>query len=245
VVTVPGSPDSVAPEPPPTAGPTPAPAPSAPRHGARPTPEPTTPSAPGSSRLVSVEAIPPRRAAQVLGTGDHQETVIAALSEIVAGDRSRLLSLPGYESRPDVSPPSRSKLSKARIHHSPDRPDPPPATTGSRGRAGTSPGLIHFRPAPSRRSRSERFTAGQDAYDRHRTPVRTVGKRVGGNPSRVRISYPPPVPHRARCRRAPPSAVGPFDVFRLSRPSVCLRPASSDSRGRLRFAVRLPGAPDP
>lgn len=27
-----------------------------------------------------------------------------------------------------------------------------------------------------------------------------LGKRVGGNPSRVRISYPPPVPHRARTR---------------------------------------------
>lgn len=44
---------------------------------------------------------------------------------------------------------------------------------------------------------------------------RTLGKRVGGNPSRVRISYPPPVPHRARCRRAPPLAVGPFDISRL------------------------------
>ena len=42
-------------------------------------------------------------------------------------------------------------------------------------------------------------------------------KHVGGHPSRVRISYPPPVPHRARCRRAPPFAVGPFDVRGLSR----------------------------
>lgn len=48
---------------------------------------------------------------------------------------------------------------------------------------------------------------------------RTLGKRVGGNPSRVRISYPPPVPHRARCRRAPPLAVGPFDVVRLGFPA--------------------------
>ena len=62
---------------------------------------------------------------------------------------------------------------------------------------------------------------------------RTLGKRVGGNPSRVRISYPPPVPHRARCRRAPPFAVGPFVVVRLSfrlwpraGPRACRRPAA-------------------
>ena len=72
---------------------------------------------------------------------------------------------------------------------------------------------------------------------------RTLGKRVGGNPSRVRISYPPPVPHRARRRRAPPFAVGPFVVvrlsFRLSWVSVgvrgCLRAAP---RGRRRLAAR-------
>ncbi|MCX4822756.1 hypothetical protein OG883_23210 [Streptomyces sp. NBC_01142] len=85
VVTVLGSPDSVAPEPQPTAEPTPAPAPSAPRRKARPAPEPTIPSAPESSHSVSVDAVLLRRAAQVLGTGDHQETVIAALSAIVAG----------------------------------------------------------------------------------------------------------------------------------------------------------------
>ncbi|MFE3471301.1 hypothetical protein ACFXOI_06365 [Streptomyces bacillaris] len=85
VVTVLGSPDSVTPEPPPTGEPTPAPAPPAPGHGTRPAFETTTPSTPDSSRLVSVDAILLRRAAQVLGTGDHQETVIAALSEIVAG----------------------------------------------------------------------------------------------------------------------------------------------------------------
>ena len=32
-----------------------------------------------------MDAVLLRRAAQVLGTGDHQETVIAALSEIVTG----------------------------------------------------------------------------------------------------------------------------------------------------------------
>ncbi len=84
VVTVLGSPDTVAPEPPTTAEPTPAPASSALRRKAMPAPEPT-PSAPESSHSVSVDAVLLHRAAQVLGTGDHQETVIAALSEIVAG----------------------------------------------------------------------------------------------------------------------------------------------------------------
>ncbi|MCY0923007.1 hypothetical protein OS965_33515 [Streptomyces sp. H27-G5] len=85
VVTVLGSPDTVAPEPPPKAEPTPAPAPSAPRRKARSAPEPRTPSAPEPMHSVSVDATLLRRASQVLGTGDHQETVIAALSEVVAG----------------------------------------------------------------------------------------------------------------------------------------------------------------
>lgn len=60
---------------------------------------------------------------------------------------------------------------------------------------------------------------------------RTLGKRVGGNPSRVRISYPPPVPHRAQRRRAPPLAVGPFAVLRLRCPSrFSSRSASRDAR---------------
>ncbi|MFI8522318.1 hypothetical protein ACIGEZ_31555 [Streptomyces sp. NPDC085481] len=87
VVTVLGSPGTVAPEPRPTAEPTPAPAPCAPRRKARPAPEPTTPSTPESSPLAGVDTVLLRRAAQVLGTGDHQETVIAALSEIVAGSQ--------------------------------------------------------------------------------------------------------------------------------------------------------------
>ncbi len=36
-------------------------------------------------------------------------------------------------------------------------------------------------------------SAGQDVPAPPRTPRRTFGKRVGGNPSRVRISYPPPL----------------------------------------------------
>ncbi|MEV0260241.1 hypothetical protein AB0I49_02690 [Streptomyces sp. NPDC050617] len=85
VVTVLGSPDSVAAEPPSPAEPTPAPAPSARRRKARVAPEPSTPPKPESSIPVSVDAALLGRAAQLLGTSDHQETVIAALSEIVAG----------------------------------------------------------------------------------------------------------------------------------------------------------------
>ncbi len=74
------------------------------------------------------------------------------------------------------------------------------------------------------------------AEDSPRGLGRTLGKRVGGNPSRVRISYPPPVPHRARCRRAPPFAVGPFDVVRLS---FRLSWFSGAPRARRQLAARL------
>lgn len=84
MVTVLGSPDTVAPEPPPVVEPTPAPAPS-PLRKTGPAPEPTIPSALESSHSVSVNAALLRRAAKVLGTGGHEETVIAALAEIVAG----------------------------------------------------------------------------------------------------------------------------------------------------------------
>ncbi|MFF5934869.1 hypothetical protein [Streptomyces sp. NPDC012508] len=85
VVTVLGSPDTVTIEPPQVAEPTPTPAPSPLRRKARPAPEPTIPSAMESSHSVSVSAALLRQAAEVLGTAGHEETVIAALSEIVAG----------------------------------------------------------------------------------------------------------------------------------------------------------------
>ncbi|MFI8511599.1 hypothetical protein ACIGHB_10735 [Streptomyces sp. NPDC085460] len=85
VVRVLGSRDTVTTEPPPLAEPTPAPAPSQLRRKARPTPEPTIPSAMESSHSVSVSAALLRQAAEVLGTAGHEETVIAALSEVVAG----------------------------------------------------------------------------------------------------------------------------------------------------------------
>ncbi|MFD5702307.1 hypothetical protein [Streptomyces lasiicapitis] len=88
VVTVLGSPDTVAPEPPLTAEPPPAPAPSALRRKARQPPEPATPTVPEpSSCSVALDTSLLERAAQVLGTSNHQETVIAALSEVVAGRR--------------------------------------------------------------------------------------------------------------------------------------------------------------
>src|SRR3954467_10664960 len=76
---------------------------------------------------------------------------------------------------------------------------------------------------------------------------RTLGKRVGFTPSRVRISYPPPVPHRARCRRALPFAVGPFAVVRLSFRLSWLLPGRrrrclAAPRARLRLAGRPCGA---
>ncbi|MGW3493392.1 recombination directionality factor [Streptomyces sp. NPDC001020] len=85
MVTVLGSPDSIAPEPPPAAEPTPAPASSAPRRKARRAPEPATPNVPESACSVSVDTALLHRAAQVLGTSDHQETVIAALSAVAVG----------------------------------------------------------------------------------------------------------------------------------------------------------------
>ncbi|MFF1487872.1 hypothetical protein ACIGZH_34775 [Streptomyces sp. NPDC058319] len=93
VVTVLGSPGAVAPQsPPPAAEPAPAPAPSPLRRRARPAPEstapePTVPPSPEASHSVSVDAALLRRAAEVLGTDGHEETVTAALSEIVAGRR--------------------------------------------------------------------------------------------------------------------------------------------------------------
>src|ERR1041385_8457210 len=76
------------------------------------------------------------------------------------------------------------------------------------------------------------------AEDSPRGLGRTLGKRVGGNPSRVRISYPPPVPHRARCRRAPPLGGGPFDVARLT--SSLSRPAAPRPAAHALTAVPLP-----
>ncbi|MFF9806462.1 DUF6009 family protein [Streptomyces coeruleorubidus] len=88
VVTVLGSPDTVAQEPPPKPAPTPAPAPSAlssllPK--SRRAAEHTTLPVPELTCSVNVDAALLGRAAQILGTSDHQETVIAALSEVVAG----------------------------------------------------------------------------------------------------------------------------------------------------------------
>lgn len=102
-VTVLGSPDTVEPEPTepdhtepkstepestPSAatGPVPSSTPSTPRRRARGA-EASALTAPEPGCSVMVDAALLRRAAQVLGTNDHEETVMAALSEIAAGRR--------------------------------------------------------------------------------------------------------------------------------------------------------------
>ena len=73
--------------------------------------------------------------------------------------------------------------------------------------SGCSSGCIHCRSAPSAACSQPHSVAGQDAADQSRTSGRTFGKRVGGNPSRVRISYPPQPPEQAQ-RGAPPMIGG-------------------------------------
>ncbi|MGW5116487.1 recombination directionality factor [Streptomyces noursei] len=87
VVTVLGSPDTVAPESPPPVSPPPPPTPSAPRRRTRKSAEHSVPPAPERTGSVNVDADLLRRAGQALGTSDPQETVIAALSEVVASQQ--------------------------------------------------------------------------------------------------------------------------------------------------------------
>jgi hypothetical protein len=49
---------------------------------------------------------------------------------------------------------------------------------------------VHARPQGNRARPRCKVTDGADLP---RTPIHRLGKRVGGNPSRVRISYPPPL----------------------------------------------------
>jgi hypothetical protein len=78
----------------------------------------------------------------------------------------------------------------------PDRPEvdeSPAQARANRLRGSCSSSCIRARSAPSRVLPEGRRAAGQDTGEPVRPPGRTVGKRVGGNPSRVRISYPPQV----------------------------------------------------
>jgi hypothetical protein len=52
--------------------------------------------------------------------------------------------------------------------------------------------LIHLCPQPFIGGHEDHVCAGPDGGEPSRTPTSIVGKRVGGNPSRVRISHPPP-----------------------------------------------------
>ena len=65
-------------------------------------------------------------------------------------------------------------------------------------------------------------SAGPDRADLPRTHVRRLGKRVGGNPSRVRISYPPPrLTGDVEDAESVVSAEHPLEA--LNRPAHCIR----------------------
>ena len=79
------------------------------------------------------------------------------------------------------------------------------------------PGLcpVCRRPPSFTAVRAPSLTCPVNPHGRPRTVTRTVGKRVGGNPSRVRISYPPPVPHRALTSKGPTVRSGALRVVRF------------------------------
>ncbi|MGW2364751.1 recombination directionality factor [Streptomyces sp. NPDC001667] len=81
VVTVLGSPDTVAPEPPPAPAPPAVLAPPSNHRKRDRRPKPPAPSGPEPTCSVDLDIALLNRAAQVLGTTGHRETVIAALSE--------------------------------------------------------------------------------------------------------------------------------------------------------------------
>jgi hypothetical protein len=62
----------------------------------------------------------------------------------------------------------------------------------SRRRAGLSSGLIRLRTGASSTSPWSLLAEVTDLCNLPRTPIHRLGKRVGGNPSGVRISYPLP-----------------------------------------------------
>ena len=75
-------------------------------------------------------------------------------------------------------------------------------------RSGLSPGLIRPRPVPFTIPPTRGSVPGQNNPVPLRTPGRTFGKRVGGNPSRVRISYPPPLLSPGNTSKGPAARCG-------------------------------------
>jgi hypothetical protein len=75
---------------------------------------------------------------------------------------------------------------------------PLPGSTSSLSRAHPSliPSLIRLRPDPFGSHHARRRAHVRDAPGLRRTLARSLGKRVGGNASRVRISHPPLAPAR-------------------------------------------------
>ena len=57
--------------------------------------------------------------------------------------------------------------------------------------------------APTHTHAPARMSVSWPTEDSPRGLGRTLGKRVGGNPSRVRISYPPPAPPAETCKAGP------------------------------------------
>ena len=94
--------------------------------------------------------------------------------------------------------PGRQRHSEATAAH------PQPAATDPRpgqspleyarpvSAGGLSSGLIHRRSARYADGRQAALSLAADGDEPARTRARRLGKRVGGNPSRVRISHPPP-----------------------------------------------------
>jgi hypothetical protein len=80
---------------------------------------------------------------------------------------------------------------------------------------GCSSGCIHPRPIAFGAEPTAHLAAGQDTCERPRTAGRTVGKCVGGNPSRVRISYPPPLPDWAEAEGPTALRSGPSSLLQF------------------------------
>jgi hypothetical protein len=98
-------------------------------------------------------------------------------------------------------------------------------TIGDEDRSGLSSGLIRRGSRASAEDQTRAQLQVTDRADLTRTHARTLGKRVGGNPSRVRISYPPQEcadePQRGACRlksTRPRAACRPADRMGKTRP---------------------------
>ncbi len=147
--------------------------------------------------------------------------------------------------RQELLPPPSATSSRT-SPHTPKR-SPSPAGS-SRIRARRHPAAMR-RPPPRTPWRTTarvtlptapvRHTAGRNASDRPRTPGRTCGKRVGGKPSRVRISYPPPLLSPGNTSKAPAVRCGGLRRS-SSRPWRSGRPGRTGATGQEPTKSRWP-----